>query len=174
MHRVREVLTMACLVHSGSTSISTSLDAASLAWNFIRAAMINSIIMGHMRVVASWRSRLMWIVLLCILNWRRSIHTVHNIAEVTRWTYLSLSDNGAIIHRRISYWLICWVLNTMISSRLWLAGWNISASCPWNRIVCLRWVLWEIIIALLLRCVCVWLIWSSHVILFPTLWANTT
>ena len=162
MHRIRKVFTVWSLIHGWSLSI---LDAATLAWIFVWATVIYSIILlCHVWMMRRWSTEMIVIVHATVLDWVWCIHAVHDVGEVAG-TINGLADIWAIVHRRVGNWLACGVLHWWMT-RIWL------------RMTCRRWrswlVLWEVA-STWLTLSCTWsMIRPTHVILLTTLRANSS
>lgn len=77
VHWIWEIFSMRCLVHCWSWSWTYS---TSLARIFVWATMVDSIMLLCMIRMMWLRSREMIVIIYTtILNWVRSIHTVHNV-----------------------------------------------------------------------------------------------
>ena len=170
MHWVRKVFAMRCLIHGWPW---TTLNASSLTWIFVWATVIYSVVLlCIIWVMGGWASTtiynnylIMMINTTVILNWVGSIHTIHNVGEIA-WSINCLADVWAIMHCRICYWLTCRILNwsmVLILLRLtWLRGTRLNT------------VLREVHSTWLALASAWSLVWSTHVVFFPTLWAYSS
>lgn len=161
VHWVREVFTMRCLIHGWSLS---TLNAATLTWIFVWAAMIYSIILlCHVWMMRWWSAKMIVVIIhTTILNWVWCIHAVHDVGEIA-WSIYCLANVWTVVHRWVCYWLTCrvlyrWMTWVWLSRRWWswldvlreVASTWLTLSCTWS------------------------MIRSTHVILFTTLWANSS
>lgn len=164
MHWIRKVLTVWCLVHGWSLS---TLDAAALAWIFVWATMIDSVVLlRHVGVMRWWSAEMIIVVVVhaTVLDWVWCVHAVHDVGEVAGTIYC-LADVRTVVHRWVGHWLACGVLHRCMT---WIR----------LRMTCRRWRSWLIlreVASTWLTLSCAWsMIRSTHVVLLATLWADSS
>ena len=143
VHRIWKILAMRCLIHrSGALDVSI--------WSFVRAAVINSIVIySIIRMMTSWWTSIHW-RMIRILNRNRGVCIAHNVAEVTVCIVTrpvdSLADDGTVVHRRIGVGLdvggCLWVTYVWLASSNEAVGvWDVSG------VIAVAWLIALLVIA---------------------------